>query len=141
MGKEVWLIVTGEQKDPDGRSDRNSTQCRAWYEKTEDMHIFEYRERDPQSGEVTESRLVFSATQCRIERKGTVNTVMRFHTGQEMECAYETGFGSIPMKISTKRMAMREAGSNFRARVIYDLLFQGGDPMECAVTVKAEPVE
>ena len=50
MGREVWLTVTGEQKDADGRKDRNSTQCRAWYEKRGDLHIFEYRETDPQDG-------------------------------------------------------------------------------------------
>ena len=44
MGREVWLTVTGEQKDADGRQDRNSTQIRAWYERREDKHIFEYRE-------------------------------------------------------------------------------------------------
>ena len=53
---------------------------------------------------------------------------------------YETGFGSIPMKIFTKRLAMREVGSNFHGRVSYDLHLQGGDSMECAVTIKAEPV-
>ena len=141
MGREVWLTVTGEQKDADGRRDRNSTQCRAWYEKSGDQHIFEYRETDPQSGEVTDSRLVFSKTGCSIERTGVVSTMMRFEPERELECMYETGFGSIPMKIFTKRLAMREVGSNFHGRVVYDLHLQGGDPMECAVTVKAEPVK
>ena len=141
MGREVWLTVTGEQKDPDGQRDRNSTQIRAWYERKEDMHIFEYRERDPQSGEVTDSTLVFSAEHCSIERKGAVSAKMRFWPEEETECIYETGFGSIPMKIFTKRLAMREVGSNFHGRVVYDLHLQGGDPMECAVTVKAEPVK
>ena len=137
MGREVWLTVTGEQKDADGRRDRNSTQIRAWYERREDLHIFEYREKDPQSGEVTDSTLVFSKAYCSIERKGAVSTKMRFWP----ECMYETGFGSIPMKIFTKRLAMREVGSNIHGRVSYDLYLQGGDPMECAVTIKAEPAK
>ena len=141
MGREVWLTVTGEQKDADGRKDRNSTQCRAWYEKRGDLHIFEYRETDPQSGEFTDSRLVFSKTGCSIERTGVVSTMMRFEPERELECMYETGFGSIPMKIFTKRLAMREVGSNFHGRVVYDLHLQGGDPTECAVTVKAVPAE
>ena len=141
MGREVWLTVTGEQKDADGRKDRNSTQCRAWYEKRGDLHIFEYRETDPQSGAFTDSRLVFSKTGCSIERTGVVSTMMRFEPERELECMYETGFGSIPMKIFTKRLAMREVGSNIHGRVSYDLYLQGGDPMECAVTIKAEPAK
>ena len=141
MGREVWLTVTGEQKDADGRRDRNSTQIRAWYERREDLHIFEYREKDPQSGEVTDSTLVFSKAYCSIERKGAVSTKMRFWPEKETECMYETGFGSIPMKIFTKRLAMREVGSNVHGRVSYDLYLQGGDPMECAVTIKAEPAK
>lgn len=141
MGKEVWLTVTGEQKNEDGRRDRSSTQCRARYEKEGDLHVFEYREREPGSGEITKSRLVFSGQRCRIEREGAVNTVMRFHPEEESEAEYETGFGSIPMKIFTKRLAVREIGNNFHARVTYDLKFQGGDPMECSVTIKAEPAK
>ena len=44
------------------------------------------------------------------------------------------------MKIYTKRLAMRQVGENFHARVSYTLHLQGGAPMECAVTVKAEPL-
>ena len=95
MGREVWLTVTGEQKDADGRKDRNSTQCRAWYEKRGDLHIFEYRETDPQSGEFTDSRLVFSKTGCSIERTGVVSTMMRFEPERELECMYETGLAVI----------------------------------------------
>ncbi len=141
MGKEVWLTVTGEQKDEDGRRDRNSTQCRAWYEKKGDRHIFEYRERDPQSGEVTQSRLVFSGAHCSIERRGAVSVDMLFFPDRETKCLYETGFGTIPMKIFTRRMAMREIGNNFHARVSYQLRLDGGDPAECAVTIKAEPAQ
>ena len=83
MGREVWLTVTGEQKDADGRRDRNSTQCRAWYEKSGDQHIFEYRERDPQSGAVTDSRLVFSESHCSIERKGAVSKTPGHEGGRQ----------------------------------------------------------
>ena len=141
MGKEVWLTVTGEQKDQNGRRDRSSTRCRARYEKRGDLHIFEYRERDPGSGEITKSRLVFSGRRCRIEREGAVCTDMCFRPEEETEAGYETAFGTIPMKIFTKRLAIKEVGSNFHARVTYDLQLQGGDPVECAVTIKAEPVK
>ena len=140
MGKEVWLTVTGEQKDADGRRDRSSTQCRARYEKEGDLHVFEYRERGD-GGEIIRSRLVFSGRQCRIEREGAVRTVMCFRPDEETEAEYETGFGSIPMKIFTRRLAMKEIGDNIHARVTYNLRLGGGDPVECAVTIKAEPAE
>lgn len=140
MKREVWLTVTGEQKDAEGRSDRNSTQCRALHEVCGGQHVFTYRERDPESGAVTESRMVFAESFCRIERSGAVCATMRFEPDHALESEYETGFGTILMKIFTKRLAMRQVGENFHARVSYDLYLQGGDPVECAVTIKAEPV-
>ena len=141
MKREVWLTVTGEQRDPDGRSDRNATHCRALYESCEGQHIFTYRETDPGSGLVTESRMVFSDSFCRIDRTGAVNTSRQFQQQKELECMYETGFGTIAMKIFTKKLALRRVGENFHARVSYTLHLQGGDPMECTVTIKAEPVQ
>ena len=138
MSREVWLTVTGDQKDADGRSDRNSVSCRALYEVVDGSHVFTYRERDPESGAVTESRMVFAQSFCRIVRAGAVRTNMYFRPAEELESEYETGFGTILMKIYTKRLAMRQVGDNFHARVSYTLYLQGGDPIECAVTVKAE---
>ena len=77
MSREVWLTVTGDQKDADGRSDRNSVSCRALYEVVDGSHVFTYRERDPESGAVTESRMVFAQSFCRIVRAGAVRTNMR----------------------------------------------------------------
>ena len=140
MSREVWLTVTGDQKDEDGRSDRNSVSCRALYEVVDGSHVFTYRESDPESGAVTESRMVFAQSFCRIVRAGAVRTNMYFRPAEELESEYETGFGTILMKIYTKRLAMRQVGENFHARVSYTLHLQGGAPMECAVTVKAEPL-
>ena len=140
VSREVWLTVTGDQKDADGRSDRNSVSCRALYEVVDGAHVFTYRERDPESGEVTESRMVFAQSFCRIVRAGAVRANMYFRPSEELESEYETGFGTILMKIYTKRLAMRQVGENFHARVSYTLHLQGGAPMECAVTVKAEPL-
>ena len=43
------------------------------------------------------------------------------------------------MTISTHLVAVREVGDNFHARIRYRLTPAGGDPVECAVTVRAEP--
>ena len=140
VSREVWLTVTGEQKDADGRSDRNSTSCRALYEIVDGSHVFTYRERDPETGAVTESRMVFAQSFCRIVRAGAVRASMYFRPMEELESEYETAFGTILMKTYTRRLAMRKVGENFHARVSYTLHLQGGAPMECAVTVKAEPL-
>ena len=140
MSREVWLTVTGDQKDSDGNRDRNAVSCRASYESCDGSHVFTYRERYPESGAVTESRMVFSESFCRIDRKGAVHTSMYFSPMEESECGYETGFGTFLMKIYTKHLAMKQVGGNFHARVSYTLCLQGGVPMECAVTVKAEPL-
>lgn len=140
MSREVWLTVTGEQKDRDGRSDRNATRCRAFYEIIDGEHVFTYVETDSESGAVTNSRMVISESYCRIERSGAVSANMHFEPQRELESEYETGFGSLRMKLFTKRLAARQVGENFHARVSYTLCLQGGDPMECAVTIKAEPL-
>lgn len=140
MKTEVWLTVTGEQKDPDGRADQNTGRYRACYENTDDRHIFTYEERDPDSGAVTKSEMIISKEAWTIRRSGGRSAVMRFSLGAREECLYETAFGSIPMTIATKRMGMRRIGERFLARVSYSLELGGGEPMDCAVMVKAEPV-
>lgn len=140
MKREVWLTVTGEQKDPDGRSDRNAVRCRAFYETRDGEHRIVYRERDAESGGLTESEMLFAENFCRIDRTGAVTTSMRFTPGEDAGALYETGFGTIRMKIHTRRLAVRVVGENFHARVSYTLSLEGGEPLECAVTVKAEPV-
>lgn len=140
MKTEVWLTVTGEQRDTDGRSDRNEGRYRALYENADGIHIFEYQERDPESGDITESRMVITEGSWTITRSGALRTVMEFEPGSEKECLYDTAFGSIPMTVLTGRMGMRKTEDRFRARVTYSLRFGGGDPMDCAVTIKAEPV-
>ena len=95
MTTEIWLTVTGEQRDSDGRADRNAVQCRALYEKRGQAHIFTYRETDPESGAVTESEMVFAENACRILRKGAVTTTMQFSPGREYECMYGTAYGVV----------------------------------------------
>ncbi len=138
--RDVWLTVTGDQTDADGRNDRNTTACRALYEIEDGIHRFTYKDIDPETGAVTQSRMEFADTFCRIIRSGAVRTSMYFRPLEELESEYETGFGTILMKIYTKRLAMRQVGDNFHARVSYTLHLQGGEPIECAVTVKAEPL-
>ena len=146
--REVMLTVTGEETYTDGHKDRTRTRSRAVHEKipgtgsgNEAMsaHKFRYRETDPQSGAVTESVIGFAGAGGSMERTGAVSTKMRFAPGEETECVYDTPFGSIPMTISTRLVAMREVGDNFHARIRYRLTPAGGDPVECAVTVRAEP--
>lgn len=140
MKTEVWLTVTGEQRDRDGRRDRNEGRHRALYEYADGAHIFEYQEEDPESGAVTKSRMVISQDLWTITRSGALRTVMEFEPGREKNCIYDTAFGSIPMTVLAGRMGMRRNGDRFLARVTYSLSFGEGDPMDCAVTVKAEPV-
>ena len=138
--RDVWLTVTGDQTDAEGRSDRNKTACRALYEIKDGIHIFTYKDIDPETGRETQSRMEFADAFCRITRSGAVCTSMCFRPLEELESEYETGFGTILMKIYTRRLAMRKVGENFHARVSYTLHLQGGEPMECAVTIKAEPL-
>lgn len=138
---EVWLTVTGEQTLAEGRKDSSRTSVRALYENRDGARVFRFREQDPQSGAVTESVMEFSEGICSIKRSGAINVVMKFVPGQEQSCMYGTPFGAIPMAILTRRFAVKEIGENFHARIRYRLVPEGGDPMECAVTVKAEPLE
>ncbi len=138
---EVWLTVTGEQTLAEGSKDSSRTSVRALYENRDGVRVFRFREEDSQSGAVTESVMEFSEGICSITRSGGINVVMKFAPGQEQNCMYGTPFGAIPMAVLTRHFAVKEIGGNFHARIRYRLVPEGGDPMECAVTVKAEPVE
>ena len=145
---EVLLTVTGEETYSDGHKDSSRTRSRAVYERTVcgktfggTIHTFRYRETDPESGAVTESVMKFSENGCMIERSGEIRTTMRFEPDKESQCMYGTPFGEIPMAIFTRLVAMRQVGNNFHARLRYRLTPAGADPIECAVTVKAEPAK
>ena len=140
MSAEVWLTVTGEQTGPDGSRDRSRTSCRAVYDQFEGRHIFTYSERDPENGAVTESVMELSESSCSIRRRGAVSTNMRFVPCKEQDCMYETPYGSIPLTTFTRKIAVRRMGENLHARIRYRMGLMGADPVECAVTVKAEPL-
>ena len=147
--REVMLTVTGEETYTDGHKDRTRTRSRAVHEKIPgtgsgkeamSAHKFRYRETDPQSGAVTESAIGFSNGCGSMERTGLIRTKMQFVPGKETGCVYDTPFGSIHMTISTQFVTVREVGESFHARIRYEMTLAGGDPVECAVTVRAEPV-
>ena len=140
MKTEMRLTVMGEQRDPDGRADLNTGCYRAFYENIDGRHVFTDQERDPDSGAVTESEMIISQESWTIRRSGARAAVMRFAPGSREESLYETVIGSIPMAICTKRMGMRKMGERFLAKVSYSLELGGGEAMDCAVTVKAEPL-
>ena len=136
----VRLTVTGEQTDADGRRDSVRTDCIAEYEYRDGTHVFTYLETDPQSGAVTRSQMRLAAESCSIVRTGEINARMEFVPDRERHCDYGTPFGSLSMAIVTERIAMRQIGENFHARIRYRMAFEGADPVECAVTIKSEPV-
>ena len=150
--REVMLTVTGEETYEDGHKDSVRTRFRAVCENVFEGsgggtdgnsragYVFHYRETDPQSGAVTESAIGFSGGCGIMERKGLINTKMQFVPEKETECVYDTPYGSISLAISTQLVAVREVGDNFHARIRYKLTPDGGDPVECSVTIKAEPV-
>ncbi|MBR3164746.1 MAG: DUF1934 domain-containing protein [Lachnospiraceae bacterium] len=104
------------------------------------FRVFRYREEDPAGGG-TDSVIGFSDGCCSIVRTGLINTEMRFVPHETTRCIYGTPYGSIPMTICTRLVAVRRVGDNFHARVRYQLTPEGADPMECAVTIKAEPCD
>ena len=155
----VLLTVTGEETYADGHKDRTRTVSRAVCERSgacEEcgsafdgkggagetdccVRVFRYREEDPAG--VTESVIGFSDGSCSIVRAGLINTKMRFVPQKETRCIYDTPYGSIPLTICTQLVAVRRVGDHFHARIRYRLIPEGADPVECAVTVKAEPCD
>ena len=164
----VRLTVTGENTYADGHKDRTRTVSRAVCVKSGGARdvgdgasgdksstsgdksgagkkdgcsrVFRYREEDPAGG-VTDSVIGFSDGCCSIVRTGLINTEMRFVPHETTRCSYGTPYGSIPMTIRTQLVAVRPVGDNFHARIRYQLTPEGADPMECAVTIKAEPCD
>ena len=65
---------------------------------------------------------------------------MEFKKGERFYGMYETPYGSIPLTTFTRKIAVRRMGENLHARIRYRMVLMGADPVECAVTVKAEPL-
>ena len=157
---DVLLTVTGEETYADGHMDRTRTVSRAVCEISGALNesgiasdeksgagntaggvrVFRYRETDPEGG-VTRSVIRFADGCCSIIRTGVISAEMRFVPDEQTHCVYDTPYGSIPMTICTQLVAVRRIGSNFHARIRYRLLPEGADPVECAVTIKAEPCD
>ena len=93
MATEIWLTVTGEQKDSDGRSDRNAVRCRALYEKRGEEHIFTYRETDPESGAVTDSEMLFMQDVRPCEDKDEARKVLAELIGPDTAFLFKASRG------------------------------------------------
>ena len=87
-----------------------------------------YKEPVEESDESTRVKVIFSkpelqgkSTECRIIRKGPVESEMLFLPGYETVCVYKSPFGEIGFEINTRDVKLSEAEGEIRAELDYSL--------------------
>ena len=141
--RKVRLTITGRQTDPEGHTQENTAVYRAEaaYAAGEEGFRFRYQEGDG------ESSLFVSRSLVCIHRGERGGTQMRFDPAVPgTECMYATPYGTIPMRIRTRRIAVLDGRSRpgpdeklrLRARVQYELRMDEAFCLECTVTIRAE---
>lgn len=147
--KKVLLTIRGKQTDPEGNVQENlsvyEAVCREPVQ--ESLSEFEaacreffYQEEDQAA------RLYVSRSIVVMERAG--GTRMVFDPLVPVtKCLYRTPYGTIPMEIRTRRIAVlfgsgsnqrrHDACGGLRVRVAYLLTMEGDILLECEVTIRA----
>lgn len=170
MTEYVWLTVTGEQTHPDGTRETNTTRSLARHEIMPDgSHVLIAEEMvqeqdgpetrgqirrgleqngqdkhgNPDTGDRQGSAAHITVTDHRItvEKTGEYASRMVFETGLEHALDYRTPYGTLPMTIHTSHVAALVVNDNLHAHAKYELRMQRDYPVQCAVTIRTEPVQ
>ena len=146
----VRLSVCGKQTDPDGNTQENPALYTAACAPSGDGWLFSY-EADGVPARLFLSRRLAWTERSEEEAQDTPGNRMVFDPSvPAAKCLYETPFGTIPMEIRTRRIALLgkgaaaapegHAGNTFRlrARIFYTLQMDPGYELSCTVTIRAD---
>lgn len=129
------LTLKGKQTDPDGRAWENASVheavCREVRRGAEKGREYSFQEEDGRAC------LYVSRQSVVMERGG--GTRMVFDPSlPAAQCLYRTPYGTIPMEIRTRRIAVLfSSGGGCRARVLYTLRMEPDIRLDCEVTLSA----
>lgn len=138
----VLLRIEGVQTDTDGNTQRSAQEYPARYMARGDSHLLRYM------ADREEAVLCLSRGKARMQRGGSGGTDMVFDPlAPSTDCAYRTPFGTIPMKVRTRKIVLmgenkrgeEDRTPGLRCRISYRLIMDGGYEMDCSVTIRLFP--
>lgn len=137
MDRQVQLILTGRQRDPEGSETVTELSAEAeCYERNGSLYIL-YRER-AEDGSLTKNMIKQKGHILELTKKGSVNTCMTFEPGREHMTDYATPFGLLRLGILTDSVESRMEGNNMEITADYTLTESGRMISKCNISIKIQ---
>ena len=124
--KEVSLVIKSHEVSFDGTSseENNETKlCNAvCYEKGSKIYL---KYEDTEEGITTTTMIVVTPEEVVIRRTGGVGSRMQFRKNLTYSFLYHTGFGDVPLTISTREFETDIQSEAIKIHLAYDIASQG----------------
>lgn len=117
-GLECDIRMTLEQK-VDNLSDKSSFVYKGTYMDRVEKRFITYRETTEEGQ--SDVLLKFDAKSMSMTKSGTTNYKMEFSLDGPTDCTISTPAGKLPMKVTTKRMVIKQYDDVIELEADYDL--------------------
>lgn len=94
-------------------------------------HYLLYEETMEGFTEITQNLVKFRGDFMEVRKKGTVNVTMTFEKGQKNISMYKTPFGMLEMEFETKKVSIKNVGTNMEICAEYVLGMSGNPIADC----------
>lgn len=137
MDKNVWLTLTGRQRNPeDGESVTELTADALYYERDGGLYIL--YEETAEDGSKTKNRIKLKDLLLEVTKKGAVDACMIFETGKEHTIEYATPFGILRMGILTHSVEVDQSDDRLTVAADYTLTGDGREISQCKIFIKIQ---
>lgn len=134
MTKDVFVRVTGMQFSSDGeKPEPVEVISRGTYANKNGKHYIIYEEVQGEFDQVIKNTVKIHDGCFEIIKGGPVRTHLHFEKGKEHSTFYETPFGNLVVKVSTKEVLFEEKEEEFKIHVEYDLDINYEKLAECRI--------
>lgn len=135
MDRQVQLVLTGRQRDPEGGETVTELSVDAeCYERNGSLYIL-YQERS-EDGALTKNMIKCKSHILELTKKGSVNTCMTFEPGREHMTDYATPYGLLRLGILTDSVDARLEGDDMEITADYTLTESGRMISQCNISIK-----
>ena len=139
MERQVQLILTGRQLDPEGNETVTELSAEAeCFERNGSLYIL-YQER-AEDGALTKNMIKRKGHILELTKKGSVNACMTFEPGREHVTDYATPFGLLHLGILTDSVESRMDGDGMEITADYTLTENGRMISKCNISIKIHKI-
>lgn len=139
MTDQVWVTITGVRTTPDGEQQRTQTRFQAAYRENGKTRILRYAQAQ-EGGEAVSCTLTVEEDRIIMQQEDFGST-MSMIMGEETDSGYGTPYGTIPMKIFTQRVAVKESPVSIHARAHYRMKMEPDYEIRNMITIRIEPLK